>query len=131
MIKKFSPLVTVYITNYNYAHYINKAIKSVLDQSLKSFELIIVDDGSTDKSREIISKYKKDKRIITIFQKNKGLTVANNLATRMSKGKYIIRLDADDWLDINALQILSNYLEQNPKIGLVFPDYNGLLMALL
>ena len=118
-----TPLVTVYITNHNYGKYINKAIKSVLNQSLKNFELIIIDDGSIDNSLKIIDKYKDNKKITTIFQKNKGLTVSNNLATRLSRGKYIMRLDADDWLDSNALQIMSNYLEQNHKIGLVFPDY--------
>ena len=118
-----TPLVTVYITNHNYGKYINKAIKSVLDQSFKNFELIIIDDGSIDNSLKIIDKYKDNKKITTIFQKNKGLTVSNNLATRLSRGKYIMRLDADDWLDSNALQIMSNYLEQNHKIGLVFPDY--------
>src|SRR5210317_2136774 len=109
------PLVTVYITNHNYGMYINKAIKSVLNQSFKNFELIIIDDGSIDNSKEIIEKYKNHKKIKIIYQKNKGLTVSNNLATRLSRGKYIMRLDADDWLDMNALQIMSNYLEKNPK----------------
>lgn len=121
IIKK--PLVTIYITNHNYGKYINKAIRSVLDQSLKEFELIIIDDGSTDNSSKIIGKYKNHKKIISIYQKNKGLTVSNNIALRLSRGKYIIRLDADDWLDPNALKIMSDYLEKNPKIGLVFPDY--------
>lgn len=118
-----NPLVTIYITNHNYGKYINKAIRSVLDQSLREFELIIIDDGSTDDSLKIINKYKDHKKIQTIYQKNKGLTVSNNLALRLSRGKYIIRLDADDWLEPNALQIMSDYLEKNPKIGLVFPDY--------
>lgn len=121
IIKK--PLVTIYITNHNYGKYIDKAIRSVLSQSLKEFELIIIDDGSNDNSLKIIGKYKKNKKITIINQKNKGLTVSNNIALRLSRGKYIIRLDADDWLDPNALQIMSDYLEKNPKIGLVFPDY--------
>ena len=121
IIKK--PLVTIYITNHNYGKYINKAIRSVLDQSLNEFELIIIDDGSTDNSLKIIDQYKNHRKIISVYQKNKGLTVSNNIALRLSRGKYIIRLDADDWLDPNALQIMSDYLEKNPKIGLVFPDY--------
>ena len=116
-------LVTVYITNHNYGKYINKAIKSVLGQTLKSFELIIIDDGSKDDSRKIIDKYKNNKKVLTVFQKNKGLIVSNNLALRLAKGKYILRLDADDWLDPHALEIMSSILEKNPKIGLVFPDY--------
>ena len=65
-------LVTVYITNHNYGKYINKAIKSVLGQTLKSFELIIIDDGSKDDSRKIIDKYKNNKKVLTVFQKIKG-----------------------------------------------------------
>ena len=120
---KKNPLVTVYITNHNYGKYITKAINSVLNQSMDNFELIIIDDGSKDNSKKIIDKFQKNKKIISVFQKNKGLTVSNNLAIRLSRGKYIMRLDADDWLDVNALQIMSNYLEKNKKIGLVFPDY--------
>ena len=117
------PLITVYITNYNYGKYINKAINSILNQTLKNFELIIIDDGSNDKSKSIIKKYSSHKKIITIFQQNKGLIATNNLAIKISRGKYIIRLDADDWLDQRALEILSNALEKNNKAGLVFPDY--------
>jgi len=119
-----TPLVTVYITNHNYGKYINKAVQSVLNQSLKNFELIIIDDGSKDNSKKIIERYNENKKITSIFQKNKGLIVSNNLALRLAKGKYILRLDADDWLDPHALEIMSNILERNPKIGLVFPDYH-------
>ena len=117
------PLVTVYITNHNYGKYLKKSIQSVLNQSLKNFELIIIDDGSTDNSKKIINSYKKNKKIITIFQKNRGLVVSNNLALRLAKGRYIMRLDADDWLDSNAIEIMSNILERNSKVGLIFPDY--------
>ena len=117
------PLVTVYITNHNYGSFLKRAIQSVLNQTLKNFELIIIDDGSTDNSKKIINSYRKNYKIIKIFQKNRGLTVSNNLALRLSKGKYIMRLDADDWLDNNALEVMSNTLERRPDVGLVFPDY--------
>lgn len=117
------PLITVYITNYNYGKYIKKAINSVLKQTFKNFELIIIDDGSKDKSKLIIKKFSNHNKIITIFQQNKGLIACGNLAIKISRGKYIIRLDADDWFDQRALEILSNSLEKNNKAGLVFPDY--------
>ena len=82
-----NPLVTVYITNHNYERYISKSIKSVLNQSMNNYELIIIDDGSKDNSKRIINKFKKNKKIISVFQKNKGLTVSNNLALRLAKGK--------------------------------------------
>lgn len=116
-------LITVYITNHNYGEFIKRAIESVLNQTLQDFELIIVDDGSTDNSREIIEKYASEERIRIIFQKNKGLNVTNNIAIRASRGKYIMRLDADDYLDQNALLIMSNKLENDEDLGLVFPDY--------
>ena len=120
---KNNPLVTVYITNYNYGKFIKKAINSVLNQTFKNYELIIIDDGSKDKSVEIIKEFQNKKNIKIIYQKNKGLVVSNNLALRLSKAKYIMRLDSDDWLDPHALEIMSNILERDKRISLVFPDY--------
>ena len=118
-----SPLVTVYITNHNYGKYLEQAIESVLNQTTKDFELIIIDDGSTDHSHDILKNYQQNNQVKIIFQKNKGLNVTNNIALRTAKGKYIMRLDADDYLDPNALLVLSNALEQDKELGLVFPDY--------
>ncbi|MGD1891780.1 MAG: glycosyltransferase family 2 protein [Cyclobacteriaceae bacterium] len=116
-------LVSVYITNFNYGKYIRKAVNSVLQQSLQDFEIIIIDDGSTDDSREVIQEYRDHPQIKSIFQKNKGLNVTNNIALRVAKGKYIMRLDADDFLDTNALLVMSTALENDPELGLVFPNY--------
>ena len=67
------PLITIYITNYNYEKFISKSINSVLNQSFKKYELIIIDDGSTDNSIEVIDRYcKKNKDIIFVKQKKKG-----------------------------------------------------------
>ena len=71
-----NPLVTVYITNYNYGQYLIKAIESVLSQTYDYMELIIIDDGSDDGSRSIIEKYSPRANIFSVFQKNKGL-IAN------------------------------------------------------
>jgi len=116
-------LVSVYITNYNYGKYIEQAVESVLQQSLQDFEIIIIDDGSTDDSPKIIQKYAEHPQIKAIFQKNRGLNVTNNIALRVARGKYIMRLDADDFLDENALLVMSNMLEKDPNLGLVFPNY--------
>lgn len=117
------PLVTVYITNYNYGRFIRQSIESVLKQTLENFEILIIDDGSTDQSRQIIEQYSDHPKITTIFQQNRGLNVTNNIALRASRGKYIMRLDADDYLDAHALDIMSGVLEREPDAGLVFPDY--------
>lgn len=121
--KTINPLVTVYITNHNYADYIDASIKSVLNQTFKRFELIIIDDGSTDNSKQVIDKYKNYENIFIVYQENKGLNISNNIALNLSRGKYIIRLDADDYFDENAIQIMSDALESNDDIGMVFPDY--------
>ena len=116
-----SPLVTVYVTNYNYSAYIRQSLESLFAQTMKDFEVIIIDDGSTDDSKTIIEEYTDRAQIV--FQKNKGLNVSNNIALKMATGKYIMRLDADDYLAPNALEVMSTLLEADPELGLVFPDY--------
>jgi len=114
---------TIYITTHNYGQYIEQAIKSVFAQIFKDWELIIINDGSTDNTMEVIRKYKDDPHVTIVDQKNRGLTVSNNIALRLSRGSYIMRLDADDYLDENALLILANILDSKPEVGLVYPDY--------
>ena len=120
---KHDYLISVYITNYNYGEYIKTAIESVLNQSVKNFELIIIDDGSTDNSKEIIDSYAHLPDITIIYQKNKGLNITNNVAMKAANGKYIMRLDADDYLHERALELMSDRLESDPELGLVFPNY--------
>ena len=85
-----NPLVTVYVTNFNYGNYIEQSIESVLAQTYKNFELIVIDDGSTDDSREIINRYIDKTNVRVIFQKNKGLIASNNIAVRAAQGKYVM-----------------------------------------
>lgn len=118
-----NPLVTVYITNYNYERFIEQSIQSVFSQSLISWEIIILDDGSTDNSRDILEKYREEEKVTIIYQQNKGLNITNNVAMRVAKGKYLMRLDADDFLHPLALEKMVAPLEADPNLGLVFPDY--------
>ena len=118
-----NPLLTVYITNYNYGRYIKQAIESVLHQTFQDFELLIIDDGSTDGSKEIIEPYDLNPVIDVIYQQNKGLNITNNIALRLAKGKYIMRLDADDYLTSDALEKMIGLLEADEELGMVFPDY--------
>ena len=110
-----NPLVTIYITNYNYGSYIKESIESVINQSFKDFELIIIDDGSSDNSREIIESYIQLKHVRVIFQKNKGLNITNNIAMRLAHGKYLVRLDADDYFRKDAIQKCVKNLSQIPN----------------
>ena len=117
------PKITVYITNYNYGKYIKKAIESVLIQTETDNEIIIIDDGSNDDSKSIIETYRNHKNIKIVMQQNKGLTVSNNLALKLSRGKYIMRLDADDYLTKDALKNLASVLDRETNVGMVFGDY--------
>ncbi|MGI9192840.1 MAG: glycosyltransferase family 2 protein [Chitinophagaceae bacterium] len=117
------PLITVYITNYNYGRFIQQAIESVLQQTCRDFELLIIDDGSSDNSLAIIQQYKSLPNVKIILQQNIGLNASNNVAIHHAKGKYLIRLDADDYFDRAALGVMSSILESDEQLGLVFPDY--------
>ncbi len=120
---KKKDLITVYITNYNYGKYIDKCVHSILNQTYKNIELIIIDDGSSDNSRENIKKYENNKKIKIIYQKNKGLNISNNIAIKVSSGKYIMRVDADDWLREDAISSLYKEIIKNKKIAMVFSNY--------
>ena len=117
-----SPEITVYILNHNYGKYLNQAIKSVLNQNFNSYEIIIIDNGSTDNSKEILKKYLEKKKVRIIFQKNVGLIKSSNLVIKAARGKYIMRLDSDDFLDKNTLSIFYNNIKKN-KSSLIFSDY--------
>ena len=118
--------VTIYIPNHNYENYFSKAIESVLDQSYENWELILILDGCTDNSIKIAKKYFiKNKSKIRLFvnKKNKGLQFCCNQALKHAHGDYILRLDADDFLNENAILLMSRQLDKNKKLNLVFSDY--------
>lgn len=117
------PKVTVYIPTHNYGRYLTRAVNSVIKQKFNSWELIVINDGSTDNTPDVLKKFSSHPKIKIIHQEKKGLTISNNIALRLSHGKYIIRLDGDDYLDENALLVLSNILDAHDDVGLVYPDY--------
>ena len=122
-LKNKEPLVTIYITNYNYSKFIEKSIKSALSQTYKNFELFIIDDGSTDNSKKIIEKFSNNQKVRIIYKKRSGLINTNNVAIKIANGEFITRLDADDWLDPNFLNIMVNKALQNKRIAMVFCNY--------
>ncbi len=113
------PLVSVLMTAYNRQKYIGDAIESVLSSSYKDFELIIVDDGSTDNTVEIAHTYKdSDSRIqVHVNEKNLGDYPNRNKAAGLAKGKYIKYLDADDMIYYYGLEVMIHSMEQFPKAG--------------
>lgn len=115
--------VTVYIPAHNYGRFLDRAIQSVFKQTMDDWELIVIDDGSTDKTQEVLDRHRGHPKIRILEQENKGLNVTNNIALRLAAGKYMMRLDADDYLDENILLILSNVLDTKHEVCLVYPDY--------
>lgn len=120
---KTNPTITVYIPCHNYGEFLQAAVESVFKQTFKSWELLIIDDASTDKTPEIINLYEGAPNVRTFRTKGLKLPGVCNLALNEANGKYIIRLDGDDVFDENILLVLHNYLEQNSDICMVFPDY--------
>ena len=105
--------VSVIIPVYNVGSYLEQCIDSILCQSFVNFELILVDDGSTDRSGAICDKYVgKDARIKVIHQPNAGLPTARKVGLENAKGEYVLYVDADDWVDPNHLESLVEVAEQ-------------------
>ena len=113
--------VTVYILNYNYGRYLSKAIKSVLSQTYKDIEVLVIDDGSTDNSDEILKEF--SSQVTVIRQQNMGLVRSIIKAFTIAKGDYVVRLDSDDWLEETCIEKLVNKIETSNNTALVFPDY--------
>lgn len=122
-VKEPDPRVTVYICCHNYGKYLVDAIESVLKQTIDDWELLIIDDNSTDNTGEVIELYKNHPRIRVFKTRGIGLPGGANLALKEARGRYLVRLDADDVFDENILLVLGNYLDRHPDVVLVYPDY--------
>lgn len=111
------PLVSVLMPAYNAEKYIGEAIESILNQTFKDFEFIIIDDASTDGTWEVIQRYaKKDRRIISLQNdSNKKICKTLNRGIKMAKGKYIVRMDADDWSFPDRIQKQVDFMEKNTR----------------
>lgn len=121
-----SPLVTVYIPCRNYGRFLSQAIESVCQQLYHNWELLVIDEASDDESRAIADQYanRHPNRIRTVAHDTpRGLQKLANQVLGMANGKYIVRLDADDWLDEGALLLMVAKLESNPDYGLVYGNY--------
>ncbi len=126
------PKLSVIMSVYNGEKYLNEAIDSILNQTFKDFEFIIIDDASSDKTLSIIKQYNdKDKRIVLIQnEKNIGLTKSLNKGIKLAKGDYIARMDADDVSKNERFQYQIDFLQRNQDITIVgtymaFIDKNG------
>jgi glycosyltransferase involved in cell wall biosynthesis len=108
---------SIVIPTYNLGHLIGRAIGSVLKQPLGDFELIVVDDGSKDNTRLEVEKFQ-DSRIRYVFQENKGVCGARNHGARLASGKFLVFLDADDWLKEDTLNVFFSGIRPDTNIVL-------------
>ncbi len=117
---KESPEISVVMSVFNSSKYLERAILSILNQTYKNFEFIIIDDGSVDNSLQIINRFSKlDSRIVVIKQENKGLAHSLNIGIEISRGKYIARMDADDISFPDRLALQYKHMESNLDIGVL------------
>src|SRR5262245_25174348 len=114
------PIVSVVIAAYNARCFLPETLASVFSQSYSSYEIIVVDDGSTDGTREMLQTY--NEKVVCRLQENRGPSAARNAAIEAAQGKYIAFLDADDLWFPQKLELQVDFMERNPRIGLVFSD---------
>ena len=117
-----SPAISVVIATFNRANYLPATIDSVLNQSFKDFELIVVDDGSTDNTQEVLEPY--GSRLKYLYQPNGGASAARNLGVRHAHGAWIAFQDSDDLSLPNHLASLYGYATKHPACGMVFANGN-------
>lgn len=114
-------LVSAVIPTYNYGRYVTEAVESALAQTYRAVEIIVVDDGSTDDTRDQLRPY--GDRIRYIYQPNQGLSAARNTGIRAARGRLIALLDSDDLWHPRRLEVQMRYLASNPDLGLVASDH--------
>lgn len=119
-----SPLISVIVPVYNVEQYIEKCIDSLINQTYKNLEIILVDDGSTDFSAEICDIFsKKDVRIKVVHKFNEGAGKARNVALEMAQGDFITFVDSDDYLSYNTYEIIMKIFDEDSSIDIVEYEY--------
>ena len=107
------PSISIIIPVYNVEKYLKECLDSIVNQTFRDFEIICINDGSTDSSPEILNKYaQKDNRFIVISQENQGQGVARNRGIEIANGEYIMFLDSDDWLDTNTFELCYKQIKE-------------------
>ena len=120
-----TPYFSMIIPVYNVEQFLEKCLNSVLEQTYKSWEVICVDDGSTDGSAGILKEFSfRDKNIRTKTIKNRGTAAARNEGIKLAKGNYLLFIDSDDWIKKDALQTVYDTLQKN-EVDLL--SFNGFI----
>ena len=119
-----APTISVIIAAYNEEKFIGRTIRSLLNQNIsqQSYEIIVINDNSSDKTQYALQLFEGDVRVINNTKKH-GLAYSLNLGIKEARGKYVVRVDADDYVHAEYLKVLSEFLEQNKYIDAVACDY--------
>lgn len=118
--RRTAPSVSVVIATYNRARFLPETIESVLTQRFQDFEIIVVDDGSTDETQQVLKGY--GDKIRSLHQENRGPSAARNLGIHQARGKWIAIQDSDDLSTPDHLEVLFGQAQKNPNLGLVFAN---------
>lgn len=122
--KRTTVKITVLVAVYNAESFLEQCLESLLNQTLKEIQIICINDGSTDKSADILALYKeKDSRLFVVNQDNKGASAARNLGLTHATGEYICYVDSDDWIEHDSLEKLYKKIEQSTCDGIFFDVY--------
>ena len=117
--------LSVIVPVYNTEKYLRECLDSIINQTFRDIEIICVNDGSTDKSLEILKEYAlKDNRIKVITQGNKGQSVARNIGLNNASGKYITFIDSDDYLDFNTYKIVLSFVLAPKSLAMKIQNKN-------
>ena len=121
---KRTRLLSIIVPVYNVENYLNKCIESILLQTYKNIEVILVDDGSTDLSGKICDKYKrKDKRVKVIHKANEGLVKARKTGIEYASGEVVAYVDGDDWIEMDMYSSMIEHMDDNVDVvtsGLIY-----------
>lgn len=120
-----TPLFSIIVPIYNVESYLKECLDSILAQTYKDFELILINDGSIDTSGEIAKTYANSHSFITLFnQENSGQSVARNKGLKSAKGQYIVFVDADDRLDSKALEYYAKCFKNDNSLDIIYTEFN-------
>lgn len=115
-----SPAVSIVVPIYNVGEYVRRCLDSLIGQSLENIEIICVDDGSTDDGPDIVAQYAaRDRRVIALRQPKQGVSAARNAALARASGRYLVSVDADDWLETAACAQSARLLDSDPELDYV------------
>ena len=110
MTENKNPLVSIVVPIYNTEDCLDQCIESIVDQSYKRIEILLIDDGSTDNSYDICEKWQKNDNRIKLFRKeNEGISITRNFGTSKSSGDYVLYIDSDDWISSKLVETAVDY----------------------